>query len=444
MKKRYLVIGIIISLVCMSITPSYAVDNVKKSSTPIFNGDILYVGGNGTGNYTSIQGAIDDADSGDTVFVFGDSSPYHENIVVDKSIFLIGEDKNMVVIDADFKGAAVKITSDDVFVSGFTMIHPHKPINELWDSTLVDIVTAENVTVKNNLIQQDIAEFGDYRAGIVIRYSSYCFIKNNTIIQGDGRPSLGVAVILGSSFNNISGNEIHNYAWAVSIPKAGCTDNIIYENYLHHNTLFGIEINSCDNNKIIGNVINFNSFRGISIESSSSNVIIGNNITNNGGGDDFDGGISIDSSTNNHISYNYVSNNNPCGIHIYFFSNVNDVIFNQIISNKEIGVFCDFVYNSNITLNNISKNKIGVNCYLGNKNYIAKNNFIDNKKNANFYYPMIKGFIRRNIWDENYWNKPSSRPHLIFGKRLFLEWTLPCIVFDWHPSQEPYDIPTGM
>ncbi|MEF8847999.1 MAG: hypothetical protein V5A68_02570 [Candidatus Thermoplasmatota archaeon] len=40
---------------------------VAKNNTP--NDIILYVGGRGPGNYSTIQNAIDNANTGDTVFV---------------------------------------------------------------------------------------------------------------------------------------------------------------------------------------------------------------------------------------------------------------------------------------------------------------------------------------------------------------------------------------
>jgi len=376
-------------------------------------GDVFYVGGNGTGNYTRIQDAVDNASSGDTVFVFGNASPYHENIVINKSIFLIGEDKNTVVIDADFKGTAVTITADNVFVSGFTMIHPHEPINELWDSTLVDIISTENVTIRDNIMEQIQIFLGDWRSGICIRNSSYCFIQNNTIIkETDTRPCAGIAVIIGSTFNNVSGNEIYHFTEGIYITKWSsnqiCTDNVIYMNYLHHNgagirTVFG------NDNIIINNIINFN-IQGIRIEEGCNNVVFGNIVTDNGKGGDDDWGIGILGYYGGHdncVSYNHISNNNPKGIVL-------------------------IAINNNITYNHISKNNIGVSCEYGYHNFITKNNFILNKKNGYF----LGSIILRNIWRENYWNRPRLLPYPIFGKGFFS----PIVNFDWHPAKEPYDI----
>jgi len=386
--------------------------NTSFNRQPVItlSGDVFYVGGSGPGNYTRIQDAVDNASDGDTVFVFGDSSPYHENVVVGKSIFLIGEDKNMVVIDADFKGAAVKITADDVFVSGFTMIHPHEPINEPWDSTLVNIISTENVTIRDNIMEQIQIYLGDWRSGICIRNSSYCFIQNNTISkENDTRPCAGVAVMIGSTFNNVSGNEIYHFSDGIRITiwssNQICTDNVIYMNYLHHNG-HGIKTVFGNNNTILNNIICFNE-QGIRIEEGCNNVVFGNIVTDNGEGDDIDNGIGIIGGSDNYVSYNHISNNNPSGI--------------EIVS-----------INNNITYNHISKNNIGVSCEYGYHNFITKNNFILNKKNAYF----IGSIIPRNIWRENYWNRPRLLPKPIFGNGFFS----PIVNFDWHPALKPYDI----
>jgi len=109
-------------------------DNVKKYTILNSNGNILYVGGSGPGNYTKIQYAIDDAVDGDTIFVFNDSSPYYENLWVRKSIRIIGEDKNTTVIDGNWNEVYVfRIEADCVEISGFTMINSGNAI-EMWSN----------------------------------------------------------------------------------------------------------------------------------------------------------------------------------------------------------------------------------------------------------------------------------------------------------------------
>ena len=55
------------------------------------------------------------------IFVYDDSSPYYENIDIDKSISLIGENEDTTVIDGNKSGDVVKITAKGVTLSCFTI-----------------------------------------------------------------------------------------------------------------------------------------------------------------------------------------------------------------------------------------------------------------------------------------------------------------------------------
>ena len=67
-------------------------------------------------------------------------------------------------------------------------------------------------------------------------------------------------------------------------------------------------------------------------------------------------------------------------------------------------------------------------------NYIHQNNFINNSKHA--YFVLLS---HQNRWDSNYWGRSQIYPYPIVGS---LGLVLPSwINFDWHPAQEPYDIP---
>lgn len=81
MIRKCLVIGLILLFIATCIIPAIAQD-IEKSSSLTSNGNWLYVGGSGPGNYTTIQSAIDAASSGDTVFVY--SGIYYENVNINK------------------------------------------------------------------------------------------------------------------------------------------------------------------------------------------------------------------------------------------------------------------------------------------------------------------------------------------------------------------------
>ncbi|MCK5112952.1 MAG: hypothetical protein KAQ84_05355, partial [Thermoplasmatales archaeon] len=77
---------------------SYSIDDIEQSTIQTFyDGNTLYVGGSGSGNYTQIQDAIDNASDGDTIYVF--SGVYDGGLIVDKSIILKGENQENTFIE---------------------------------------------------------------------------------------------------------------------------------------------------------------------------------------------------------------------------------------------------------------------------------------------------------------------------------------------------------
>ena len=115
LSRRNMVFFIMVSFICTNIIPS-----ASSNQQNLISITILYTGGNGPGNYTQIQDAIDNASSGDTVFVF--NGTYYEHIVINKSINLIGDKRNNTIIDGNYdSNAVILIVASDVVVKGFTV-----------------------------------------------------------------------------------------------------------------------------------------------------------------------------------------------------------------------------------------------------------------------------------------------------------------------------------
>ena len=92
-----------------------------SEKTGVFQGNTLYVGGSGPGNYSRIQDAINDAQAGDTIYVY--RGLYKENLWVDKTINLIGENKTMTIIDGNGSGSIVCFSAPWIKICGFTLIN---------------------------------------------------------------------------------------------------------------------------------------------------------------------------------------------------------------------------------------------------------------------------------------------------------------------------------
>jgi parallel beta-helix repeat protein len=225
------------------------------------NGTTIYVSISGTGNYTTIQEGIYAASSGDTIYVY--NGTYYENIVIDKLIFLLGENKNTTIIDGRVAGNTIKVNADNVVIKDFTIQH----------SGLIYPNSGINLSSNFNIIEGNLITDNFY--GMTLYFSSENIIKGNTI-QNDDHCGIYLSR---SSNNTIVNNTIKN----------------------HQYNGIGIYYNS-DNNLILGNNFNNNGFCGVNIRISSLNNVIENNFSDNN--------IGIHLPLKNIEDKNYFTNNN--------------------------------------------------------------------------------------------------------------------------------------
>jgi parallel beta-helix repeat protein len=260
----------------------------------------------------TIQAGIDNVSIGDTVYVY--SGTYYENVVVDKTINLVGENRDSTVIDGTGFGDVVQLTAHEVSISEFT--------------------------------NQNSGNFklGECNAGLEV---CSCF---NTI-----------------SWNNISDN---NDVGIYFLFDQATDNNIISNNIITSNNRFGIYLLDSSYNIINGNCI-ANNFHGILVGSGTipklrgynwddphSNNITGNTIINN-----YWCGIIISHSYDNYIFENNLTNN-EIGIHVegYYYGSCNNSIYQNNLINNEKGIKLYGLYggacNNKIYRNNFINNKI--------------------------------------------------------------------------------------
>ncbi|UCC58921.1 MAG: right-handed parallel beta-helix repeat-containing protein [Candidatus Bathyarchaeum sp.] len=212
-------------------------------------------------DYPTIQEAINSAAWGDTVYV--KKGIYHENLGINKPIFLVGEDIDTTIIDGNPpEGYRVPITiqCDDVSVSGFKLLYGYAGI-QMW-------------SVKN------------------------CNISGNRIAGGQH------GIILGSSkSNNITRNIFESIGLSSAIQLSNSINNLVNRNYIYSCTE-GIQIwQDSDKNRVSENTITNCKNHAISFQYSDNNIIIRNNISDSGCG------TSIYVSNMNTISNNNYVNN---------------------------------------------------------------------------------------------------------------------------------------
>jgi len=219
---------------------------IEKVSLPTTRGNTLYVGGSGPGNYTKIQDALDNASTGDTVFVYDESSPYTEHLWINSSVQLIGENAETTVINGHYDPYTVRFSVDNVTVRGFTILgrltfgssscridgnrfrfpegYEGEAIdlyggfynvishNVIWNTNMgIGLVSSwdriENNTISDNVVVS--SEIGIYIRGIG-NEGSYLDVKNNTIINN-------------TLVNNDLGIDINDY----TINNSAFSNNVV-------------------------------------------------------------------------------------------------------------------------------------------------------------------------------------------------------------------------
>ena len=234
---------------------------------PMMNAGWLYVGGGGSGNYTTIQSAVNAATNGDTIYVY--AGTYNENIIVDKTITLIGEDRNVTTIKGNNLNATIEITGGSINLRGFTIKN---------DGSQDGIYTATSV----HTMTDDI--FTSTSRGIHLYYSSENTITGSLFYDNTRS---GVYMDVGQN-NTISDNEFYNNT-DEALYLTGCGTSYIERNSIHNNG------------------------KGIHALEATGNIIRNNVIESNAYGIHFAGMITVHSNFNT-ISHNRINDNTICGI----------------------------------------------------------------------------------------------------------------------------------
>ncbi len=225
----------------------------------------LYVGGTGPGNYTTVQAAIDGASPGDTVFVY--HGRYVENVVVGKTISLVGEGRDRTIIDGGLGSTSViRVTADWVNVTGFTVTNT---TSSRWPG--IELSGVHDAYVADNNASWD-------SAGILLYYAS-----SNTVVRNSLSLNwVGIAVSYTSNGNTVADNVATLNDYGIQIQETSVnndvTGNVLQGNYIDGVTLYLY----CDGNDIRGNTITGNRHGGVGLTYYSHyDSVVGNVIADN-------------------------------------------------------------------------------------------------------------------------------------------------------------------
>jgi parallel beta-helix repeat protein len=374
-------------------------EEYKDESTEIVSfsfssGDTIIV----PDDFPIIQDAVDNSSDGDTILVR--AGVYYENIIVDKSVNILGDSNGNTIVDGIGSGHIFNIIADNVQISGFTITNTN-----LGSSGIK--VNSDSCIIKNNIIKncgdgvhlfsseksvikENLLNGNNY--GIYLHKTSICLIQENVL----SRNSEGIAFWSSSNIELIK-NIFENNSFT-GLLYLWTNKNLISNNAVKQNNDSGIQIFSSEDFSIQNNIIDNNKGDGISFYKTKQNNISKNTLINNDGI-----GISFRfSSSNNNINENILNKNSLEAI--YLTSSSNNIILNNTISyccthyttTYRGAITLSKITDSTVIYNKIKNNIAGINIH-GSENLISRNLLENNGIGIQFSHSSNNICIENNI-----------------------------------------------
>ncbi len=212
--------------------------------TIVLSAETIYVDESGSGDFTSIQDAIDFANESDIIHVY--SGTYDENLLISKSVHIRGDDKDSTFIQGVQSSTehTMKVTADNVSIREVTVS------NELRQSQDFPCVFVDSTS--DFVLDSCILTYGE--RGVYLQYAIDAEISNCVIQNNDQK---GVKLYFAD----------------------GC---LIYDNQIKNNG-DGLRLHGSDGNMIYQNMISGNGY-GILVSASVDNVFYENEFSANSAG----------------------------------------------------------------------------------------------------------------------------------------------------------------
>ena len=320
----------------------------------------------GTGNYATIQAAVDKAASGDIILV--QPGTYTENIVITRanlelrSASDIPEDtiiaSNTTGKDVIYIGARANSK-----IKGFT-------ISGATGATIsgISISLCNGCTIENN-------KFLNNNMGISVKSSGNIVVRNNTATVGTG-----TGIYITQSYSTtISGNKVSGYASGIKIDDSQ-GGNTISGNTVSQISGNGIGLEDASNNALESNIVSSTGNRGIYLARSSKNNLKNNIVSSSGSN-----GIEMELSSGNTVFNNTVSGNTTTDNNhgIFLYTCTDSYVQSNTVSGCEYGIAMRTSENNSVVNNNAYENGRGFYvAYTSSRNTLSRNKANSNSLNG--------------------------------------------------------------
>lgn len=311
--------------------------------------------------FTAIKSALKACVNGDTLVIT--KGIYNEgNIVIDKSIVLLGE--NNPVLDGELRHEIISVKSGWVVIKGLTLQNCGRTV--MNDPAAIKVYDVKNVLIENNILLNNYF-------GIYLQYSQGSIIKNNIIkaSQKEEHQSGNGIHCWKSDSLQITGNQISGHRDGIYFEFV--THSVIWRNIAENNLRYGLHFMFSNNDAYFTNCFK-NNGAGVAVMFTKHVVMMNNTFEENWG--DAAYGLLL-----KEISDCYLAGN--------------------IFTRNTTGVFFDGSNRIKVEKNVFKSNgwamRMQANCM---DNTLSHNNFL-----GNTFDVSTNGTLTLNHFSENYWDK---------------------------------------
>lgn len=265
---------------------------------PAASAEVFHVGG------TTIQNTINIAADGDTIYVH--PGIYIENVIVDKSVILLGCGSGVTLIQAAHSSRpCFLIRANDVRLSGFGVS------GAMNRSVGVHLSSSHNTTIEDNT-------FINNYANVYIEYTNNSIIQNNILLLAEWK---AIGVYNRCNNTKIIGNTVTHSNGSGIFLKYRVNNTLIANNIVEHINGMGAiySFTRCYNTTISGNTVKNNicKYGGIFVSIGDNHTIVDNVVTGNV--IEHYGGITLYSTSGGHlVTRNVLTNNTKADLHVRF------------------------------------------------------------------------------------------------------------------------------
>jgi len=274
-------------------------------------GATLYVGGTGLGNYSSIQAAVDNASSGDSVYVY--NGTYTETVTINTAITLTGENPATTTIDGNMTGDVVTLNAAGVNITSLAITNSGASAAGIKVLSDTNTIAACTIT-------------GSYY-GIWFYYTGDDNLVTGCTIHDNDQD--GVSVFY-TDDNTITASAIYNNTWwGVSLNSA--TGTTITNCTITANDYGGIGLTGSIATNITACTVHANDYHNIRLHTSDSNTISGC-MLHNCSASLSSYAVKLWNAENNTLMFNTITDNHY-GVYISDGSNSNMIFYNTLVNN---------------------------------------------------------------------------------------------------------------